>query len=719
MDKKLWYNTAASVWEEALPVGNGRIGAMIYGGAMHDRIAINEETLWTGNPQIIQKEHDLAELDPIRRMLQEQKYAEANQAVHDLMQGETSQAYVPYGDIHIETLFSGGTEGNIPHISEYRRELDLDYGIVSERFRYNGALVRKEYFVSAEDQTLIFHMQCEKRIAVQISQALSLMCSISDHADVCKITGRCPTNAQLHYGEEESVHFCSLLKVITPVEDQSRVHYSGSTVVLSGVNDITLLFAIRTSFAGFDKMPVSQGNKYKELCLRDLKYAESMSYETLRERHITKYRSFFDRVALDLQGEDYSYLPTDQRIRRAGTGKPDNGLVVLVFDYARYLAICGSREGTQPMNLQGIWNHRIIAPWSCNYTLNINTQMNYWIMETCDLPELHEPLLKMIKELSVKGNNFSLSGWCVWHNTDLWRFNCEATKEPMWGFWPMGSAWCCRHIWEHYLHTRDKKFLDEYYPVMAAACDFYCDWMWSAFNEKLVTGPSVSPENQYSIQDFRGSVCIMSAMDTELLQDLFEKTIYAGELLKKDTKKYRAILARLPQVLLDEDGKILEWSVPLEEAEPGHRHISHLYGFFPSDIWADGSMDDAVLKTIKHRVENGCGGTGWSNAWLANVYARLGDGETVMEHIRRFFRFSCYPNLMDAHPPFQIDGNFGICRAICEALLQSHTGEAVFLPAVPDEWGSGSVRGFVTQQGEKVSFFWDRKNGRNCNISIL
>ena len=701
MERKLWYAKEAGTWEEALPLGNGRLGAMVFGGVFRDRLQINEDTLWTGHPGKCATEHSMEELARVRRLLREKEYDQAHRALSETMAGVNSQMYVPYGSIFIDMI----CENPKCEITDYCRELDLASGITRTAFRYNGELIEKEAFVSLEDDVLVVHIGCQKGKQFHIYQAVTLENCAKEKNGAIEIQGRCPTERDNVYTEEESVQFCSLMKVLA--KDYRQLASGGNSVMVVGVSEITILFSLKTSFNGYDKMPVSQGREYKDQCRLTLEAAAGYTYETLRQRHMEAYRKYYDRVSLQIHGEDYSALPTDVRIRKAGEGTVDNGLVCLLFDYGRYLAICASQPGTQAMNLQGIWNEKPVPPWASNYTMNINTQMNYWPVETCDLPECHMPLLEMLKDLAKKGNHFGLRGWASWHNSDLWRFNYEATKNPIWGFWQMGGFWSARHIWEHYLHTGDQAFLREYYPVLTGAADFLEDWMVEDGEGYLTTSPSTSPENEFIWNGSRCAVCEGSAMDLSIIYDLFDKTIKAGQILGEDTEHYRKILSKVKPVAIGEDGRILEWGCVLEERERGHRHISHLYGFFPSDIWADGEMDEAVRKTLQGRLDNGGGGTGWSNAWIANVHARLKNPDGVMHHIRHMFAASIYPNMMDAHPPFQIDGNFGIVSAICEALMQSHTGETQLLPALPKEWKSGEVRGFVTRGGEKISFRWE------------
>lgn len=711
---KLWYNKEALTWEEALPIGNGRIGAMIFSNPINDRIQINEETLWTGYPNKETRKHSMEEILPVRKLVEDGKYVQATRALSDTMLGIKCDAYVTYGSIYVEMFDTRSDYTGYTEITDYHRELNLETGITKTSYKHNGCSVTKEYFVSLAHDVLVMNIKSEERKTFHIYHSIPLEHSTLHTEKGVKITGRCPSGPDLEYDNDETVHFASHLDVQTDGSGSTPWdlgYVQGGNYMRVGGKDITMIFSLRTSFNGYNKMPVTEGKEYINSCTDTLNAAMSLSFEELKAKHIEKHRKMFNRVSLTIDGEDYSNEPTDQRIKKAAEGRCDNGLVTLLFDYARYLTIAGSQPGTQAMNLQGIWNDKMLPPWNCDYTININTEMNYWMTETCDLPECHMPLFQMLKELAEKGNSFTdLKGWATWHNTDIWRFNYESTKQPLWGYWQMGGFWLLRHVWEHYLHTKDKAFLQEMYPIMEGAVEFLKDWMYKDKDGFWTTCPSTSPENEFVSEGENCSVCEGSAMDLEICRDVFDKAVKAGKILEKDTSDTEKILADIKPVSIGTDGRILEWSIPLAEAEPGHRHISHLYGLFPSDIWADGTYDDAVRKTLKYRLDNGGGHTGWSNAWIANIYARLLEGESMMECIRTMFKKSIYPNMMDAHTPFQIDGNFGICSAICEALVQSHTGEIKLIPALPAEWKSGEVRGLVTRTGKKISFKW--KDGK-------
>ena len=722
---RLWYNKCADVWDEALPVGNGRIGAMVYGSALCDRLQLNEETLWSGNPTFMNKNHTMDEMLAIRSLVKRGEYDKADELAAKTMFGAATQHYVSYGNMFVEMLFGNGLKqykagaGVESHIKDYCRELDLDTGIVRTTFKVNDFDITKECFVSLADDVLVMNVYSAggKGFDLHVYTAPELEASTTAKKGLLTTMGRCPCECDDFgnqiYDERESIHFCNRIALVG-----SKYTHGGGGGLWIHADKVTVIMSLKTSFNGFDKMPVSEGKEYVNASLETLEAAKKYSYEELRARHISEYKKLYDRVEIGFDCEKYDDEPTDLRIVKAGEGREDLSLVKDLFDFGRYLTICANAKGTQPANLQGIWNYHVMSPWRCNYTMNINTEMNYWPTETVNLPECHMPLMNMIKELASKGNRIGLSGWCSWHNSDIWRFNVEASNGPMWGFWPMGGFWCVRHIWEHYIHTQDKAFLEKMYPIMVGAVDFLDDWMYENENGKLVTCPSTSPENNFLYNGRECAVCEASAMDMSIIHDLLSKTVKASKVLGKDAERFENMLGRLEKVKIGEDGRILEWGRALEESEPGHRHVSHLYFLYPSDIFNTQEYKDAARKTLDFRMSHGGGHTGWSNAWISALYARLGDGEKAAWHIRNMFKNSIYLNMLDSHPPFQIDGNFGITAAICEMLVQSHDGNVKLLAAIPKAWEKGGfVRGFKIRDGRTLSFEW--KDGKVVKEQII
>ena len=720
---KLWYKTPADDWNEALPIGNGRMGAMVYGGATTDRLQLNEETICSGYPEHETGSISMEDVLAIREYVKKGEYDKADELATQNMMGAATQQYVSFGNILSEIIIDGGRRfsetgsGFDNFVKDYKRELDMNEGIVKTKFHTYGLDITKEYFASLKDDVIVMHIHSERELGFMfhVFAAPELESTVYNEDGVLTIEGRCPTfcgDRQLYENDKESIHYCARMKLV----GRGAPRGVGGGGLWRHTDDASLIISIKTSFNGHDKMPVSEGKEYKNASLEALKNAEKFTYEELRSRHVEEYKKMFDRVEIGIDGEDFENEPTDERIVKAGKGRVDNGLTKLLFDFGRYLTISSNAKGTQPTNLQGIWNQFVLSPWRCNYTMNINTQMNYWPCETVNLPECHMPFMTMLKEFAAKGNRMGLGGWCSWHNSDIWRFNACASSRPMWGFWPMGGFWSCRHIWEHYAHTQDKEFLEEMYPVLEGAVDFLEDWMYENENGKLVTNPSTSPENNFLYNGRECAVCEGSAMDMAIIYDLLEKTAKSAEILGKDNTRYTNMLSHLEKIKIGDDGRILEWGKEFEESEPGHRHLSHLYFLYPSDVYCLEEYKEAARKTLEYRLEHGGGHTGWSNAWICALYARLCDGEKAYLHIKNMFKKSIYLNMFDSHPPFQIDGNFGITAAICEMLMQSHEGKVKCLPAIPEYWKKGGfVRGFKTRLGTTVSFSW--KNGEIINFT--
>lgn len=719
--RRLWYEAPAVEWEEALPLGNGRMGAMVYGGVAKEQIQVNEESIWYGAKKNRANEDSIKYLPKIRELLFEGRIEEAEQLMKWSMSGcpKSMPCYQTLGDIMIE--FYRPAEQGLEQMfragdaAAYYRELDLERAVSLTRYEMEDVQYTREYFLSYSADAMVM------RFAASKEQTLNFVVNLDRCKNMYDGVHKVGENGLCLYGNlgRGGFEYAMTIKAYTA---QGTTKNIGNHLIVQNATEALLVFSSDCSYHYQKDITCdAEAEEMQEMMQKSLSdkldKVLAKSYEELLAEHVNDYQELFSRVSLTLEDtEKYDGIPTDKRLALACEGQ-EAGLAALYLDYGRYLLISSSRPGGLPANLQGVWNKALKPAWDSKYTININTEMNYWLAENANLSECHMPLFELIKKMLPNGQRaakelYGCRGFVAHHNTDLYGDCCVQDYWNPGSYWVMGAAWLCTHQWTHYLYTQDKEFLKEYFPIMREAALFFMDFLVE-HDGHLVTCPSVSPENTFILPNgHSGANTYGVTMDNQILTDLFDQCNKAAKILgisDELDEQIKAAKERLYPMQIAKEGYLMEWPEDYEEKDKGHRHISHLYGLHPSEqITKDGTpqLAAAAELTLERRLANGGGHTGWSRAWIINDYAKLWNAEKAYENLLQLFAKSTYANLFDKHPPFQIDGNFGAAAAIIEMLVQSSENRVVLLPALPKAWKSGKLTGVKIKGGGTINIEW-------------
>lgn len=733
---KLFYQEPASYWEAALPLGNGRLGAMVWSGIGQEKLSLNEDTLWSGYPRC----HDIPGAHEYykkaQKLAMEGRYGEAQELLEDSFLGAYTQSYLPLGELLLDMRHGTG------EATGYTRTLDLETAVSTLEYSLDGVRYKRETFISAPDQVLVMKLSADRKNAISFTASFTsqLRSSVTAEDGILTLEGIAPSQADPSYVSSENpiiyeddpkkkgMKFCAMLTALT---DDGCVSAKDACLTVSDASEVILFWNAETSFNGPFCQPYMSGKPYRTICQERLSAAVKKPYEQLRSDHIRDYQHFYQRVTFEMEAS-HDDLPTKKRLAD-WERDVDPGRYALLFQYGRYLMISSSRPGTQPTNLQGIWNQHLRAPWSSNYTININTEMNYWPAETVNLSEFHMPLLDFLLDLRISGahtakEHYGARGFVSHHNTDIWALTNpvgdHGRGSAVYAFWPLSGGWLSAHCYEHYLFTLDQVYLREKgYPVIRDAARFYLDVLIEDENGKLIFAPSTSPENAFLIDRNRIAVSRTTAMTMAIVRETLNNLVSCCEILGVDEelkKEAAAAIEKLPDYTIGSRGELLEWNEELQESEPEHRHSSHMYPLYPGHEISPEKTPEYADACRRSLLLRGDEGTGWALAWRVNLWAHLHDGEKAYQLLKKALRpvgddaalnyskgGGCFINLFGAHPPFQIDSNFGVCAGIAEMLMQSTTDTVELLPAVPAAFGRGSITGLKARGGLTVSVRFD------------